>query len=342
MTDEKRGFIGRIPGFRSGTWWKKVIASILYLFILLTIIGILLPGPSIEDNVKNGRKYLSENKYDSAIYSYKQALEKWETGKDYAFSKEDIEKELKGVRTAYAKQIAAEAKRKLDAGDINKANEILREAQRQDASIEEIATISEQITKMQAQEKANRLLDEALTAFNSSNLEEAISKFKSAVSLSSDNPRNIEVKEKLAPAIKNKTEEYIAAATKALNEWNIAEAEGKIALVAVFAPENEQLIDLKKRLTEAQSTIKEIGQKPVNSAWDAAIKPVQDFLKKNLKDPESVKYDEWSPVILASYGGEKCWAVRCRYRAKNSFGGYVLTNQIFYIRNNQVVGYKDY
>lgn len=339
---DKKSFLMYVPGFRSGTWWKKAIAGIVYLFILLAIIGTLTPGPSVEDEVKSARKYVSENNYRSAVFSYKTALGKWEASKSYPFSREEIEKELKEVRTPYAKQLLVEARQILDAGDIVKAEAALKMAQMEDSNLEEIRAVSDQIAKANALTKANRLLDEALASLNSNKTEEAIFKFREAVSLVSDNPRNAEIKEKLAPTIKNKTKEYIAASIKSLNEWNISDAEVKIELIAVFDPENSQLEGLKKRLSDTQATLKEIGPKPVNSAWDAAVSPVQDFLKRNLKDPGSVQYDEWSAVFMADYGGKKCWAVRCRYRAKNSFGGYVLSNQIFYIRNDTVIGYRDF
>lgn len=36
-------FVKRIPGFRSGKWWKVLIASIFYLLVVLTILIILFP-----------------------------------------------------------------------------------------------------------------------------------------------------------------------------------------------------------------------------------------------------------------------------------------------------------
>lgn len=42
----KKSFLQRIPGFRSGKWWKKVIASIFYGIILLFIIGLMIPTNS--------------------------------------------------------------------------------------------------------------------------------------------------------------------------------------------------------------------------------------------------------------------------------------------------------
>jgi hypothetical protein len=70
-------------------------------------------------------------------------------------------------------------------------------------------------------------------------------------------------------------------------------------------------------------------RKPVaavqNSAWDGSVYQVEDYLEDHLKDPDSVQYIEWSAVVKIGSG----YVVRCKYRAKNSFGGYVLAHQYF-------------
>jgi hypothetical protein len=76
----------------------------------------------------------------------------------------------------------------------------------------------------------------------------------------------------------------------------------------------------KSRPSQSSST------KVVNSAWDSSVRQVERYLKKNLKDPKSFDAIEWSPVASRSDGG---YQVRCKYRAKNSFGGYIMANQIF-------------
>lgn len=51
------GTIKKVPGFRSGIWWKSIIASVGYLFILLVILATLFPPeptkPSVDqvDNI---------------------------------------------------------------------------------------------------------------------------------------------------------------------------------------------------------------------------------------------------------------------------------------------------
>ena len=80
-----------------------------------------------------------------------------------------------------------------------------------------------------------------------------------------------------------------------------------------------------------------IGPKPENSSWDAAVAPVVSWLKSNLKDPKSLEFIEWSPVTKINLDGEYYWAVRVKYRAKNSFGGYVVEEIICYMRHEKVV-----
>lgn len=87
-----------------------------------------------------------------------------------------------------------------------------------------------------------------------------------------------------------------------------------------------------KRLAEIR------GTKPENSAWDGSVRCVKDFLQENLKDPKSLEVIEWSPVV--DFGNY--WGVRCKYRAKNSFGGYVVEEKMYLIQHNQVVNVRDF
>ena len=38
----KSSFINRIPGFRTGVWWKRSIAFAAYLYVLSTLLAILV------------------------------------------------------------------------------------------------------------------------------------------------------------------------------------------------------------------------------------------------------------------------------------------------------------
>lgn len=72
---------------------------------------------------------------------------------------------------------------------------------------------------------------------------------------------------------------------------------------------------------------KENGTKIENSSWDGSVPQIKKYLKKNLKDPDSYESIEWGKVIETNKG----YTVRHKYRAKNSFGGYGVENQIFYL-----------
>lgn len=84
-----------------------------------------------------------------------------------------------------------------------------------------------------------------------------------------------------------------------------------------------------------------LGPKPSSSSYDGSVKCVKDYLSKHLLDPYSVKYDGWSKVGKFEYEGELYWIVRVRYRAKNAFGAYILSEQVAFMRRNEVLFMKD-
>jgi len=76
-----------------------------------------------------------------------------------------------------------------------------------------------------------------------------------------------------------------------------------------------------------------------NSEWDGSVRQVERYLKNNLKDPDSYESIEWSPVTEAGEGH----IVRVKYRAKNSFGGYVVENKVFLLDSkSKVLSNSDY
>lgn len=123
-----------------------------------------------------------------------------------------------------------------------------------------------------------------------------------------------------------------------------SDLEDQLAEVTALRIEEEERIAAEQEaLRQRELRIsREAGEKPENSPWDAAVAPVVSFLKKNLKDPKSVEYIEWSPVTLLELDDGFYWAVRCKYRAKNSFGGYVIEEYVFLIRHGQVVDLFEY
>ncbi len=76
-----------------------------------------------------------------------------------------------------------------------------------------------------------------------------------------------------------------------------------------------------------------------NDSWDGSVRQVKQWLNDNLKDPDSFKPIEWSPVLKTPSGH---YTVRCKYRAKNSYGGYDIFNQLFYMDSQgNVIQYVD-
>jgi hypothetical protein len=62
-----------------------------------------------------------------------------------------------------------------------------------------------------------------------------------------------------------------------------------------------------------------------------------NFFNENMNDPYSMRFVRWSDVVQKNYQGKSYWSVQVKFRAKNAFGAYVLSEMIFYIKNNKVV-----
>jgi hypothetical protein len=92
-----------------------------------------------------------------------------------------------------------------------------------------------------------------------------------------------------------------------------------------------------KAREEADRVAQRRGPKPENSQFDNSVACVKDYLNGILNDAESVKYVEWSRAIEH----EGYWAVRCKFRAKNRLGAYILTNWLFLIQGSKVVEHVD-
>lgn len=60
--EEKRSFLNKVPGFRSGKTWKKVVASVGYLFIAFTLLGLVVG----EDTSQTTPPSVQEQQVDKA------------------------------------------------------------------------------------------------------------------------------------------------------------------------------------------------------------------------------------------------------------------------------------
>lgn len=72
-----------------------------------------------------------------------------------------------------------------------------------------------------------------------------------------------------------------------------------------------------------------------NNRYDGGVYQAEAWLKQNLKDPDSLQVITWGKVMdigadLEAETGHR-YATWCRYRAKNSFGGYSIATTWFYL-----------
>lgn len=82
--------------------------------------------------------------------------------------------------------------------------------------------------------------------------------------------------------------------------------------------------------TVASSTFTERNVDIVrNSPWDSSVYQIENYLKKTLIDPDSYQSIEWYKVIKTTIG----YKVLHKYRAKNSFGGYVVQTTEFILNS---------
>lgn len=80
-----------------------------------------------------------------------------------------------------------------------------------------------------------------------------------------------------------------------------------------------------------------------NNPLDSSVHQVEKYLKNNMLDPDSYDPIEWSAVQKIQNGVDYNFYVRHKFRAKNTFGGYVIENKIFYLDiNGKVVKVEDY
>ena len=89
----------------------------------------------------------------------------------------------------------------------------------------------------------------------------------------------------------------------------------------------ERIADEKRNQKLLERAKMKAGIEVKNSSLDGSVSQVVKYLKNNLKDPDSYESIEWGNVTETDNG----YIVRHKYRAKNSFGGYVIEHQIFHI-----------
>jgi len=191
----------------------------------------------------------------------------------------------------------------------------------------------------EAEQEANKHLNNALTFVEEDESQKALDEIVKAKTAAPNYSRIQKVINEISTQLQSVITENIK---EALEAYDVDTARDNIGLVDSLDLKTPNLETLKGKLSKAKEVIAEIGAKPKNSAWDSAVRPVTEFLDSTLKDPGSVEYIEWSAVHLIDNEEGKYWVVRVAYRAKNSFGGYVVKEKLASIQNGIVVGMDDY
>ncbi|MDD2566050.1 MAG: hypothetical protein PHZ26_05260 [Candidatus Gracilibacteria bacterium] len=124
---------------------------------------------------------------------------------------------------------------------------------------------------------------------------------------------NEDVKREIKKNIKRVSLEEFNALEK--QEQEIIEAEKKRQ--EEIAKQEQERIEKENREKKIESQF---------SAWDGSHIKLKDYVKKNLKDPDSFEHIGTKYWILQDKDGTYYISVNMNYRAKNSFGGYVIEN----------------
>ncbi len=127
-------------------------------------------------------------------------------------------------------------------------------------------------------------------------------------------------------------ERYQAKQEKELGEWKTQQ---EVTRQQASGDESERrrkefIASLRKGEAMDEELKRWREYKDVNSALvrsGKGIRAVDSYLRGALKDPYSLQIIDCSPVMTNGV----LYKARCKYRAKNSFGGYVVSNQVFHM-----------
>jgi hypothetical protein len=122
------------------------------------------------------------------------------------------------------------------------------------------------------------------------------------------------------------------------NPVDVANLNGMTSINAALVAGREMKIPIDNKALSKQSIQpdKNFGPKPTQTR-DGKIQAVMSYFNENLNDPYSMRFVRWSDVISKNYLGKSYWSVQVKFRAKNLLGAYVLSEMIFYLKNNKVV-----
>ena len=103
-----------------------------------------------------------------------------------------------------------------------------------------------------------------------------------------------------------------------------------IALVAVLSPSNTYVQLQGQNRGPSESSMVDFGTAVTNDSFDFSVEQVTDFIKANVRYPESYEVIGWSEV-QESFSGEYAYFVRHQYKLINDRGNIVSKDQVFYL-----------
>lgn len=321
---------------------RKQVFKIYGIGIILSffLMASTIPAPTMEEKIGNARDYLQEKNFSMAISEYESVFENWDDTTKY--SKDKINEELIEAKIEYSKELVAKAKTNYKNNKLDNARNNIDQAKNLYPDNELISDIENKIVIAENKIKADKHLDKTLEYIEQNDYEKAATELSKASNLVQNYEKVKEVKNQIKDELDQYLTQNLDNAVTALDKWNVKEAEEYINTAENLFSNNSKIENVKEILVERKKTISLIGEKPENSEWDGAVRPVTEYLRRHLKDPDSVEYIEWSPVHITYVEGQPFWRVRVKYRAKNSFGGYVIEEQLAYIVNDQVVALENF
>ncbi|MGC2239089.1 MAG: LysM domain-containing protein [Pyrinomonadaceae bacterium] len=89
-------------------------------------------------------------------------------------------------------------------------------------------------------------------------------------------------------------------------------------------------------VNQPKTNISPVGVKPEQQA-DGKVAVVMSYYNETLNDPYSMRFVRWSKVEPKLYRGKMYWSVQVKFRSKNSFGAYVLSEEIYFLKDNKII-----
>lgn len=317
-----------------------VFCGVFGFFIFLAAI-VSIFGPDADKLVMTAQSELEARNYDKAIENYTHAIEIWDGESDHQYVKTEVEKELKRAQIAGSIEKLNQALVELRGGNLDAALELASAGQRYDPANKELEALVSQINASIVRRETEKHIEAATKAFEDGSMESAFQSVLAAAKTGNGDPKLNELRHRFRDLLKKEVDRLLEEVSEPLENWDAKQARGNVEKAAGLLPDDKAVVSAKKRLAQIADAISAIGEKPYVTLKGSVL-CVTRYFNENLNDPDSVQYIEWSPVTHLYYRGQHYWAVRVKFRAKNSFGGYVIEEKVAWIQNDAVQFMTDY